>query len=43
VTCLAQQIPNFDLKDKDHVSGGAIDGDSIWKSRIRTPNPKYQE
>ena len=25
VTCLAQQIPNFDLKDKDCVPGGATD------------------
>jgi hypothetical protein len=39
VTCLAEQIPNFNLEDKDYVPGGAIDGDSIWKSRIRTSNP----
>jgi hypothetical protein len=25
VTCLTQQIPNFDLEDKDRVPGGAID------------------
>ena len=41
VTCLAQQFPDFDLEDKDRVPGGAIDGDSIRKSRIRTPNSKY--
>jgi hypothetical protein len=43
VTCLAQQFPDFDLEDKDRVPGGAIDRDPIRKSRIRTPNPKYQE